>query len=254
MNFMRNKQIILLIIFLCFSVAVYFFRDSAVVSSVTSFFQKSISSTRAMIFSSGVDENTDLAKENLELNEKLAELEIIERENIALKSQFEENISGSYTLMPARIVGYRGRGAYESFVIDAGVKDKVKDGMAVISGNTLVGTIYKTSQNISEVRTILHPEFSTIVKYPPTNARGIIRGFDEYLVMENVLISDTLERDGIVVTVGELNNTGIGIPSDLSVGKIDSVDRVETDAFQAAQVKPLIDYSQISNVFVILSL
>lgn len=254
MNFMRNKQVALLVIFLLLASIIYFFRDSAAVSSVTSFFQKSISGMRAMIFSTTIDQGTDLERENFNLSEKLAVMEIMERENIALKSQFEENISGKYTLMPARIVGYKGRGAYESFIINAGVGNGVKDGMSVISGNTLVGTIHKASQSISEVRTILHPEFSTIVKYPPTNARGIIRGFESYLVMENVLITDALEKDGIIVTMGELNNSGIGIPSDLSVGKIDSVDKIETDAFQAAQVKPLVDYSQISNVFVILSL
>lgn len=252
MNFMRNKQVFLLVVFLIFASSIYFFRDSTFILAATSFFQKSVTSTRAMVFGSSIDEVSDLEKENLQLKEKLAGIEIMERENIALKSQFEEGVSSRFRLMPVKIVGYKGRGAYESFIINAGVDSGVKNGMAVIFSNTLVGTIHKASQNISEVRTILHPEFSTIVKYPPTNARGIIRGFNSYLVMENVLITDSLETDGIVLTMGELNSTGIGVPSDLSVGKIDSVDRVETDAFQVAQVEPLIDYSQISNVFVIL--
>jgi rod shape-determining protein MreC len=251
MNLMRKKQTTILLIFLTISFLIFFFKDTSLISSITSFFQNSISNTRAAIFSSTVNEETKLQEENRKLFEKLAELEILERENIALRSQFEESNSAQYMLIPAKIVGYKGRGVYNFFIINAGINQGIENGMAVVVGNTLIGTIHKTSQNISEVRTILHPEFSTIVKYPTTNARGIIRGFNSYMIMENVLITDTLEKDGIVVTMGEVNNTNIGIPSDLIVGKIGSIERIETASFQTAQVEPMVDYSQISNVFVI---
>jgi len=250
---MRKKQIIILLVFFIFGLASYLLRESVVIKSVTSFFQSTFSDARSAIFNLKVDEESKLLLENRKLSEKLSELNIMKRENDALKSQFEEKTTSSYKLVPARILGYKGRGVYETFIIDVGENNNVSSGMAVVVGNTLVGNIYKTSQSISEVRTILHPEFSTIVKYPPTNARGIIRGFNSFIIMDNVLITDTLEKDGIVVTIGELNNVGIGIPSNLNVGKIDSIDREETASFQAAQVEPLIDYSQISNVFVIVA-
>ncbi len=251
---MRKKQLIVLSIFLSLGLTLYLFRQSFVVNSIASFFQDTISTTRAIIYSSKTNEETSLSEENRKLKEKLSGIELIERENIALRSQFEENSHGVYKLLPANIIGYKGRGVYEAFLIGAGKEQGVRTGTAVVVGSTLVGTIFKTSQNISEVHTILHPDFSTIVKYPKTSARGIIRGYNSYLIMENVLITDTLEKDGIIVTMGELNNAGIGVPSDLNVGKIDSVDREETASFQAAQVTPLIDYSQISTVFVIVGL
>lgn len=251
MNSMRKKQTSILLILLVLASLIFFYRNSSLISSVTSFFQNTFSNTRSIIFLKTVDEESRLQEENRKLKEKLSGMELLERENIALKSQFEDTISSRYDLIPARIVGYKGRGVYNIFIIDTGINQGIESGMAVIVGNTLVGTIHKTSQNISEVRTILHPEFSTIVKYPPTNARGIIRGFNSFMIMENVLITDTLEKDGIVVTMGELNNTNLGIPSDLNVGKIDSIERIDTATFQIAQIEPLVDYSQISNVFVI---
>lgn len=254
MNFMRRSQLIPVFFFLILALLIFFFRESVVVSSVASFFQSSLSNARATIFNSKIDSESRLQEENRRLNEKLSEMEILIRENIALRSQFEENISGEFELIPAKIVGYKGRGVYDFFVINAGSNQGVENGMAVIVGNTLIGTIYKASQNISEVRTVLHPEFSTLVKYPTTNARGIIRGYNSFMVMENVLITDTLEKGGTVVTMGEVNNQNIGIPSELTVGKIDSVERIETASFQTAQIAPLIDYSQISNVFVILGM
>jgi len=249
---MRSNQLVVLFIFLVISVLIFLFRDSFVISPVTSFFQKSFSNARAFVFNTSVDDEKKLSEENRKLKEKLSEMEILIRENIALKSQFEEGISSEYRLIPAKIVGYKGRGVNAFFIINLGSEQGVENGMAVIVGKTLIGTIYKTSQNISEVRTVLHPEFSTLVKYPTTNARGIIRGYTSFMVMENVLITDTLEKDGIVLTMGEVNNDNIGIPSDFSVGKIDSVERIETASFQTAQIEPLVDYSQISNVFVIL--
>lgn len=254
MNLMRRNQTILLLIFLIIAVLILFFKESPIISPIISFFQNSVSNSRAEIFSSRVDEESPLEEENRKLKEKLSTMEILERENIALRSQFKDAISAEYELIPAKIVGFKGRGVYDFFIINAGINHGIERGMAVIVGNTLIGTIDKTSQNISEVRTILHPEFSTIVKYPTTNARGIIRGFNSYMIMENVLITDTLEKDGIVVTMGEVNNVNIGIPSGLSVGKIDSIERVDTASFQTAQIEPLLDYSQISNVFIIVGL
>lgn len=254
MNFMRKTQLIPVFLLLIVALLVFFFRESVVFSSISSFLQSSVSDTRAAIFSSRVNSETRLQEENRKLNEKLAGMEILERENIALKSQFEDASMSKYKLIPAKIVGYKGRGVYDFFIINIGTNQGVENGMSVIVGNTLVGTIYKASQNISEVRTILHSDFSTLVKYPPTNARGIIRGYESFMVMENVLITDTLEKGGVVVTMGEVNNDNIGIPSDLTVGKIDSIERIETASFQTAQIAPLVDYSQMSNVFVILGI
>jgi len=240
MKLMRNKKVAIFI-FLFLSLIIFFFRDSVVLRPVTSFFQSSVTGIRGAIFSSRISDESDLVKQNRELSEKLSGLEIIERENIALRSQFEENSEQPFELMPAKIVGYRGRGVYESFLIDAGDDDGIRTGMAVIVGNTLVGNIHKVSQRISEVQTTLHPEFSTLVKYPKTNARGIIRGFNSYLILDNVLITDSLDQDGIVVTMGEVDNSLVGIPSNLSVGKIDSIEKIETASFQTAQVSPLVD-------------
>ncbi len=251
MDFMLKKQILIPLVFLILALVIFFFRDSVIVSPVIGFFQNAVANTRAQIFSTTAENESQLQEENRVLKEKLAGLELLERENIALRSQFEDNNSDDFELIPANIIGYKGRGLYETFLIGAGNDEQINAGMAVVVGNTLIGTIYKVNQNVSEVRTILHPEFSTIVKYPPTDARGIIRGFNSYLVLENVPITETLERDGILLTMGELNNEGIGIPSDLSVGKIDSVEKIETAPFQTAHVEPLVDYSQISTVFII---
>lgn len=244
----------LLITFFVFALIVYIFRDSVVISPVTSFFQSTVSGIRGELYSGRVDEESELLEENKKLREKVVEYELLVRENSALRSQFEENIIHEHRLVPAQIVGYAGRGVYESFTIDAGKQEGIKSGMAVIVDNILVGTISKVSENISEVRTILHPEFSTIVQYPKTSARGIIRGFNSFIMLENVVITETLEKDGVLTTMGEIDREGIGIPSDLSVGKIDSIDREETASFQTAQIEPLVDYSQISHVFVIVGL
>lgn len=252
MNFMQRSQIILLIIILIFSLLIFFFRDFFIISHTVSFFQSFASDFRASLFQSKVEDESRLSEENRILNEKLSQLEIIERENIALKSQFQDANYPKFELLPVKIIGYKGRGVYDFFMVNAGKIQGVQDGMAVIMGNTLVGTIHKADQNISEVRTVLHPEFSTLVKYPPTNARGIIRGFNSYMILENVLVTDTLEKGGTLITMGETNKNNIGIPSELIVGKIDSIERIDTASFQTAQVEPFIDYSQISNVFVIL--
>jgi len=55
----------------------------------------------------------------------------------------------------------------------------------------------------------------------------------------------------VILTKGEVGSDGIGVVPDLIIGKITSISKNETSPFQSAEVMPVIDFSKLTNVFII---
>lgn len=255
----RKRNLTYILIFLVLSSLFYFYRNSSPVS----FFQETLfnifSTPREAIYNLGRKEKNagtlTLKKQNEELIKKLADYELMKRDNEAYKSQFDEATDYSQTLLAAKIIGYLGDAKYpSSFVINKGKKQGVAEGMAVVSKKFLVGKIIKAGDNYSVVTTPVNTKFSTLAKLTDTNANGIVSGKNDLMVFERVVITDILKKDGIVVTKGEVNENGIGILPDIIIGKITSVSKNETEPFQSAEVLPVIDYAKLTTVFVVKSM
>lgn len=200
-------------------------------------------------------ENAEIAKlkdENRKLQEKMADYEKIKKDNQALRSQFENSDFKSQNLVSAEVVGFAGKYSSPSFlIINKGNADGVKKGAAVISGKNLVGRIEKTSEHFSQIILPTNENFSILGKDASTGAVGVIKGAGDFILLDNVVITDNLQKDDMILTKGELDNSGVGIPSDIIVGKINSINKTENKPFQNAKIESLIDYSKLEIVFVI---
>lgn len=199
----------------------------------------------------------ELKAENLSLAKKLVDQWGLQRENLALKDQFETASPKSLNLLPAKIVGSPGFlpwvSAPETLVLDKGTKDNVKVGQAVVFKNSLVGKIERVSFNLSSVNLITAKTALLSAKTLKTQALGVVRGQGGgEMVLENVLLSDTLEPLDLVLTKGELTFEMLGFPPDLIVGKIASLDKKPSALFQSAKLKSLIDFSRLLTVFIVM--
>lgn len=256
--FYRKKISLFLLSLLSISGAFYFFRESEFVKNIQGQLQRTISHNKSVIYSLGKNENkkiSELETEVAELNQKIVDYELVLRDNEALRSQFENSGEQTFALSNAKILGFTGdNNLPDTLVINVGEKEGIKNGMAVIFKNYLIGEISKVSKNFSVVTTVLNPDFQTLAKVPSTNANGIIFGSRDFMLLDRVVITDKLEDNTNIVTRGEANTEGIGIFPDLIIGKITSISKNESSPFQSAQVSPVIDFSRLTNVFVIVSL
>jgi cell shape-determining protein MreC len=66
-------------------------------------------------------------------------------------------------------------------------------------------------------------------------------------------VSDTLQKQDTILTKGDINNSGLGFPPDLVIGRVTSISKNVSDLFQKADVKTLIDFSKLTKVFVIVN-
>lgn len=252
----KKKIVITLLVLGFFSFLIFFYKDSAPVSFFQGSVQSIFSAPKSLFYSLGKKEREDEVKKLKEqlagLQQKMADYELIKRDNEALRSQFDENGETSLSLVSAKIIGFIGENTKPSeLVINAGKKQGIVKGMTVVFQKFLIGKISDVSQNYSVVETIYNPKFQVLAKLPETNANGIVLGQNDLILFDGVLITDTLKKDGIVTTKGEVDKNGTGVIPDMIIGKVVSISKRETAPFQSAQLMPLIDYSKLTNIFIV---
>lgn len=194
-----------------------------------------------------------LRQENLDLLSKIGDFEKLKKENQALSDQFQISHPASYNLLRADVIGapefIPGVSKPLSLIINKGSNDKLKVGLAVVIKDNLVGIIESVSENLAKVSTLNNPSFSFTAK-TEKGAVGVVKGGGGNLTLDNVLLSENINKKEIVLTKGDINQDGIGIPADLIVGKIKSVEKNPSDLFQKAEIESFVNFVNLSQVFV----
>ncbi len=251
-----KKNLYILLIFILVSILLIFNNSNFLVSSFSSFAQSLSSGPRQIItsFKTGFfgesQEIEKLKQENKKLQEQFVDYQKIKQDNDALRSQFADFQTSTVKLIPAKIVGFMGKEKTpQIFVVDQGKNSNVKEGMGVVSGRHLVGKIKKVLDNFSQVETVFNPEFSTTIKTSDNNSSGVVRGKEEFVLLDKVSSTDKIDKNELVLTKGEFQSN-FGIPEGLIIGKITSVNNNKSAPFQTAQVSSLLYFSKLQTVFI----
>lgn len=195
-----------------------------------------------------------LKEENLGLLSRIVDQEKLKRENAALLDQFQTSYPSSIRLLKAKIIGapsfVPGISVPNTFILNKGSKDNLKAGLAVVIKNNLIGTIMSVSENLAKVNTLNNPVLSFTAK-TENGAQGIVKG-GASLTLNNVLLSENIRVSELVLTKGDIDSNGIGVPQDLIVGKIISVEKNASDLFQKAKIETFVDLAKLSTVFIYL--
>ena len=248
----------LVVFFLCIIILVL--SSSGNLKFLSSFLEKGTASVQLVTFGifqklPFIAEDARIKKledENLKLLSTFVAFEKLKKENQALSDQFRTVYPKSMQLLKADVIGapgfIPGISVPNIFILNKGEKDNIKKGCAVVVKNNLVGVVAKTSTNLSEVDTVNNSSFSFTVK-TQNGAIGVIKG-GNVLTLENILLSENIKTGELVLTKGDINNDGIGIPQDLVIGKITSVEKNPSDLFQKAKVESFVNLINLTSVFV----
>jgi rod shape-determining protein MreC len=229
----------------------------AFLMELTSPFQKA--STFLIETTQGVFQNyiilVHLQRENVMLKQKIAELQ---KENYQMKEvaianerlqkllQFRERVSSS--AIAAEVIGQDPSAWFKSVTINKGQKNGVKQGMAVISPEGVVGQILKTAPYHSTVLLITDYNSAIDSIIQRTRAKAIVEGIGENRCqLKYLLRSEDVRTGDIVVTSG----LGGNFPKGLMVGEIRKVDKGDHGIFQHAQLVPSVDLTKVEEVLVI---
>src|SRR5436189_41759 len=112
---------------------------------------------------------------------------VMKKEYEALRSQFEIQETQSLRLIPADVIGFLGNSTHPSaLIINLGEHAGIKNGEAVIFNNNLIGRIEKSFANYSKVILLENPAFSTLGFTSENNSEGIIKGENDFILLDNV--------------------------------------------------------------------
>jgi len=155
-------------------------------------------------------------------------------------------------VVSAAVVGHDPNGTTRTLVIDQGSNDGVKVGMAVISPDFFAGQVTEVSADRSKVTLAIDSSSKIGAMLQASNTTGVV--FGEWQaggqMQLRYLDPATAVKDGdVVVTSGQTAR----VPKGLVIGKVTGVHRNVQAAELTVDVTPLINYSTMQTVMVILS-
>ena len=216
---------------------------------------------RVYAVSSGVQSYFNLKATNSDLMERIAFLE----EEIQGYKKEMENISDSmlpdtirlgdnqtsYRYTPARVINKQITETDNYILLNKGLKDGIKEDMAVISVNGIVGVVMKVSTHYSKVLPLLNSESHTSCVIKNTGFFGSLfwDGKDPRYIYLSQLPSHTLYSVGDTIVTSGYSAT---FPEGIPVGVIEKEPlKGKTEEYNSLKIRLFTDFSTLNDVFII---
>ncbi len=207
-------------------------------------------------------ETKNLYKKYTKLKEKVektdlyyAQIEELQKEITELKSTLELNSTLSeYTYVNATVVNRNVGYWYNTFTIDKGSKNGVKEGDAVITNEGLIGKIINVSNFSSTVKLLTSDEISNKISIKITSEEkkhyGLLIGYDvksNIYKIEGITDSSNIKEGDVVSTTGLTDY----FPSGILIGRVSKIVKDEFDLNSIIEVEPSVSFNDISIVTIL---
>lgn len=235
---------------------------SSVVSTLTYPLQKVSAS-----FSEFIDKYCDsfrsssaLKDENSALKQKLADYQyaLADYENTKRTLKIYEEFLGvkeehpDYIFKNASVLSRDRVDPFGSFILDKGSVAGIEVNDPVIFGKNLVGIVTQVDATNCTVKTLANPEVNVAVYEARSNEIGYITGFEDGLDT-TIFCMPGLSKESNIASGGVVLTIGIGgiYPKDLIAGTVKEIRKSKSDISYYAIIESNIDFSELTDVFVI---
>ncbi len=188
-------------------------------------------------------QNSTAAQENVELRQ-------------ALRYLAGPTFPRDYELLGASVISHAPNEFEQSLVISAGGREGITVGDPIVSSKGwLVGQVTKVTTHSSEV-TLLTDKTSAVTALDvATNTIGVLKigeGPDTSFVLDRVPKDKVVEEGDTIVTAGRrFGRLPSMFPRDIPIGSVKHVGQTDIENFQQVQVDPLVDFSSLHSVWVL---
>ena len=197
----------------------------------------------------------DTHRENIQLREDVRSLNlrVLEGNEARLANQRLERLldmkkSVKEPAITATVIGEDVTSWFRTLVINRGSSSGIREGMAVISADGVVGQTIKVSSSSARVLLLTDHASGIAATIQRSRARGVVKGKGEMLC---TLEFTTREED---VKVGDIVITsGIGgvFLKGLPIGEVTMVKRGEYGIFQTVSIRPAVNLPHLEEVLVV---
>ncbi|MGG1400388.1 rod shape-determining protein MreC [Bacillus salipaludis] len=271
-QFFLNKRLIVLLLSIIILVALIGFslRERSKLSWPEQFVKDSVGWVQSLVskpayvvagFFENLKDLENTYQENKELKSRVEQIVSLESQVQDLKKDNDDlrNVLGEkktlrdFKPLPATVIGRNPDRWHEMIIIDKGKINGIKQNMAVVTANGLIGKVKNVNQFSSTVQLLsaMDPKnrISAVVQ-GQKNSFGFVEGFDsekKLLQVKTIPSGAKIKKGQTVVTSG----LGGVFPKDLPIGKVVEVKPDQYGLNQTALVKPGADFYDIQNVLVI---
>jgi len=208
-------------------------------------------------FFSGLAHVGSLESENRDLKAKIAQLERSQSEGVTVQRQLEalQKLLGLQARLllegvSARVVGQSVSKFDWSIVIDRGSSSGIRQNMAVVSGDGLVGHVVEVSPHQAKIMLIVDPDSAVAARLSSSGETGLLSGNrDKDLTMALVNPDANVIPNEIVVTSGYQGGL---YPPEIPVGVVSHIYREPSSLEATIAVHPAVDFSALEFVSVVL--
>ena len=194
-------------------------------------------------------ENLNIKKENDALKRENAWFKEALATHQRLKSllQFKETID--QPVLAAQVIGRDPTGWFESVIIDKGKNSGLKVNMPVVNAEGVVGRLVSVSANHAKVLLIIDQNSSVDCIIQRSRDNGIVKGLSRKVcTLDYVLKASDVIGGDMIVTSG----LGRVFPKGVPVGEVIEVVTMPGDLFKKIKVKPMVNFSKLEELLVIL--
>jgi rod shape-determining protein MreC len=185
-----------------------------------------------------------LQSQIIELQQQNTELEVLS----ALLDFARTHAENEY--ITAAVIGRDVSPFLHYIIINRGSDDGLRRGMPVVSSQGLVGRVAAVTADGARVQLITDPGTAINVRIQPSGAEGSLAGsITGDITVENIPQDAAIQTGDLVLTSG----LGGNFPPDLLIGQVSGVRQRPVELFQTATIEPVVDFSQLEIVLVIVN-
>ena len=198
--------------------------------------------------------NEALVKENLRLHQQLKEN--YEGPDVVNKTVVDTFLVDSlkkiekFVYREAKVVSSSISLQTNYLTIHRGAGQQIRPNMGVISPQGIVGTVISTSQNFAVVMSMLHKQYTVVVKLKSGGERGKIEWdgvSPSFVILRDIPKSAKMNKGDSVVT----SETSSLFPPGILVGTVDEVVEDKSSNFYTVKVKTATNFFNVEYVYVI---
>jgi rod shape-determining protein MreC len=195
--------------------------------------------------------NAELEAEIAQLQAQVIELQnkVAQTDTLAALVDFSRS-NPTNTYKAAAVIGRDPSPFLHYVIINRGSNDGIRRGMPVVTNQGLVGRVDAVIGGASRVQLITDPASLVSVLIQNSGAEAIMKGSVSGELSLEMLSQDIKVQPGDVVLTSGL---GGEYPANLLVGQVSSAQKRESDLFQSATVQPVVDFSKLEIVLVIVN-
>lgn len=202
-------------------------------------------------------ENETLKAEVERLSSELSGVALQQGELKELRSLMAlKNTYNQYETTGAYIIGTGATNWFNTFIIDKGSADGIKENMNVLAGEGLVGIVTKVGKNHSTVRAIIDDSSNVSATVSKTGDNFIVSGSLQSMTESGMIEFSNLEDSDDKVKIGDtLVTSSISdkyVPGIL-IGYITSISEDANGLTKNGTIAPVCDFKHINEVLVVLT-